>query len=58
MGKTKFITTEEYSKGGYKNKPVSQQAIRKAIAQNKRNLLPAVISITKSGKYHLLEVAK
>jgi len=58
MPKTKFITTEEYSKGGYKKKPVSQQAIRKAIAQNKRDLLPGVISITKSGKYHLLEVAK
>lgn len=56
MAKTKFITTEEYSKSGlYKGKPVSQQAIRKAI--KKGNQLPNVISLAKSGKYHLLEVA-
>jgi len=57
MGKTKFITTEEYSKAGYKDKPVSQQAIRKAIKNNAKHLLPGVINIHKSGKYHLLEVA-
>ncbi len=57
MGKTKFITTEEYSKGGYKSKPVSQQAIRKAITKGNKHLLPGVINIHKSGKYHLLEVA-
>lgn len=57
MGKTKFITTEEYSKAGYKGKPVSQQSIRKAITNDKKHLLPGVISIAKSGKYHLLEVA-
>jgi len=57
MGKTKFITTEEYSKAGYKAKPVSQQSIRKAIAKGRKHLLPGVIAIHKSGKYHLLEVA-
>ena len=58
MGKTKFITTEEYSKSGYKDKNVTQQAIRKAIKYNRKHLLPGVINIHKSGKYHLLEVAK
>jgi hypothetical protein len=58
MGKTKFVTTEEYSKMLLKDEPVTQQAIRKAIKKNAMHLLPGVISITKSGKYHLLEVAK
>ena len=57
MAKTIIMTTEEYSKAGYKDKKVSQQAIRKAIANNKTHLLPGVISIKKAGKYHLLEVA-
>jgi hypothetical protein len=57
MAKTKYITTEEYSKSGYKGKPVSQQAIRKAIKKGAKHLLPGVIDIHKSGKYHLLEVA-
>jgi len=57
MNKTTFITTEEYAKSGRKGKTVSQQSIRKAIAKNKMELLPGVISIKKSGKYHLLEVA-
>lgn len=58
--KTTFITTEEYSKSGmklYNGKTVSQQSIRKAISKGKMDLLPGVISIKKSGKYHLLEVA-
>jgi hypothetical protein len=55
--KTTFITTEEYSKSGLKGKEVSQQSIRKAIAKGSTHLLPGVISIKKSGKYHLLEVA-
>lgn len=56
--KTTFITTEEYAKSGLKGREVSQQSIRKAITKNKMHLLPGVISIKKSGKYHLLEVAK
>jgi len=56
MAKTILLTTEEYSKYGLKDKTVTQQAIRKAIAKNKLHLLPGVVSIKKAGKYHLLEV--
>lgn len=55
--KTTFVTTEEYAKSGLKGRQVSQQSIRKAISKGKNNLLPGVISIKKSGKYYLLEVA-
>lgn len=58
MTKTTFITTEEYAKSGLKGREVSQQSIRKAISKGKMHLLPGVISIKKSGKYHLIEVAK
>jgi hypothetical protein len=54
--KTKFITTEEYAKSGLKGEVVSQQSIRKAIKDGKMHLLPNVIALHKSGKYHLLEV--
>lgn len=61
MSKIKIMTTEEYSKSGlkktkYGNNYCSQQMIRKAISTNKLHLLPNVLSIIKSGKYHLLEV--
>lgn len=54
-----IMTTEEYRikiKPHRDGKPVSQQAIRKAIAADKLHLLPHVIKITKSGWYHLLHV--
>ena len=50
------MTTEQYSKEVYINRPCSQQYIRKLIDKNKLDKLNNVVKVTKSGKYHLLEV--
>lgn len=48
-----IMTTEEYAKTV---KGCSQQAVRKAITQNKLHRLIGVKEVTKSGKYHILHV--
>ncbi len=55
---TIIMTTAQYANDVYKyhsyTGTASQQRIRKMIKDGKE--LPQVIKITKSGKYHLLEV--
>jgi hypothetical protein len=55
----KTMTTEQYAKEVYistSGNGCSQQYIRRLISKKKLDKLNNVVKVTKSGKYHLLEV--